>query len=161
ANAHQHLHVLPRIFPLVLALAAEYAIPFVRLPYEPAAAGVFSPRAVRLGVLNRLGRRARRCVHAAGTGVRSTRRTIGLLDPGHLTVDGIRRSLAHVEGPTELVCHPGLGDAALAAHYDWGYAWDAETAALRDPRLPGLLAAAGIELTSFSRLRAAPDQAAS
>jgi hypothetical protein len=41
---------------------------------------------------------------------------------------------------------------ALAAAYDWDYDWDAETAALCDPRVPGILREAGIELTSFSRL---------
>ena len=35
----------------------------------------------------------------------------------------------------ELVCHPGVGDAELAAAYGWDYAWDAETAALCDPRV--------------------------
>jgi predicted glycoside hydrolase/deacetylase ChbG (UPF0249 family) len=162
ANSHQHLHVLPRIFAVVLRLAAEYRIPFVRLPQEPAAAGARSPRAAHLAILNRLGHRARgygRRAEAAGAsvpgvrGVRCVGPTIGLLDAGRLTLDRIRPSLAHVAGVTELVCHPGLGSAALAARYPWGYAWEDETAALRDPRLQGLLGAAGIELTSFSRLR--------
>jgi len=150
ANSHQHLHVLPRILEVVLRLAAEYRIPCVRLPREPAA-GALSWRAAQLALLNRLGRRARRRLAAAGLPA-PIERTLGLLDAGRLTFDRLRRGLVQVAGTTELVCHPGLGDAALAAAYPWGYAWDGETAALRDPRLPGLLAAAGIELTSFSQL---------
>ena len=42
ANSHQHLHVLPRIFEIVLRLAEEYRIPWVRVPRDPAAA--LSPR---------------------------------------------------------------------------------------------------------------------
>jgi predicted glycoside hydrolase/deacetylase ChbG (UPF0249 family) len=150
ANSHQHLHVLPRVFEVVLALAAEYGIPFLRLPAEPSA-GAPSSRAAQLAILGHLSRRARRRLPADGFPC-SPERTVGLLVAGRLTVEGFRRSLEHAAGVTELVCHPGLGGAALAAAYPWGYAWDDETAALRDPRLPGLLAAAGVELTSFSRL---------
>lgn len=151
-NSHQHLHVLPGLFEIVLRLAEEHRIPWVRIPAEPAAAGLpFTPRAAQIALLNRLGRRARKRLEAAKS-VRTTGRTVGVLTAGRLTVEALGRALPGVEGVAELVCHPGLGDAALAAEYDWGYAWDAETAALCDPRVPELLRAAGIELTSFSRL---------
>ena len=55
-------------------------------------------------------------------------------------------------GVSELVCHPGMGDADLSADYDWNYDWDAATAALCDPGIPELLPNEGIELTAFSRL---------
>lgn len=154
-NSHQHLHVLPGLFEIVLRLAEEHRISWVRIPAEPAAAGLpVTPRAAQIALLNRLGRRARRCLdkETVRTTLRTTGRTVGVLTAGRLTVEALGRALSGVEGVTELVCHPGLGDAALAAEYDWGYAWDAETAALCDPRVPELLRAAGIELTSFSRL---------
>jgi len=155
ANAHQHLHALPRIFDVVLRLAEEHRIPFVRLPAEPAASRRLSPRAAQIALLNHLGRRARRRL---GGRVAALETTIGVLDAGRLTVERFRRALDGVRktgaGSTaELVCHPGLGDAELAAAYPWRYAWDQETAALRDPRLPGILQEAGIERTSFSRCR--------
>jgi predicted glycoside hydrolase/deacetylase ChbG (UPF0249 family) len=74
------------------------------------------------------------------------------MDAGRLTFERLAAALPDVEGVSELVCHPGIGDAALAAVYPWGYGWEGETAALCDPRLPDLLRARGIELTSFSRL---------
>lgn len=154
ANAHQHLHVLPRIFEIVLRLAEEHGIRFLRIPLEPALGGRWTPRTAQLAVLNLLGRRARRRLVARGR-VKAPERTLGLLDAGHLTVERLRRALRWVEDDgsvAELVCHPGLGDAELAAAYGWGYRWDAETAALCDPRVPGMLREAGIELTSFSRL---------
>lgn len=149
ANAHQHLHVLPRIFEIVARLAEEHGIRFLRIPCEPAAGG-WSSRAIQLTLLNRLGRRARRRLQASR--LSALDRTLGVLDAGHLTVDRLRVALAGAGGTNELVCHPGLGDADLAAAYDWNYDWDAETAALCDPRAPGMLREAGIELTTFSRL---------
>ena len=147
ANSHQHLHVLPRIFEVVLRLAEEHRIPFVRVPREPAARGL-SPRSLQIGLLNRIGRKARRRLGS----IRSTDRTVGVVEAGGLTVEKLSRILEGVEGLTELICHPGLGDAALAAEYDWGYGWDRETAALCDPRLLESLRSLGIEITSLSRL---------
>lgn len=155
ANGHQHLHVLPKVFEVVLRLTEEHGIPFVRLPQEPAVSRRWSPRTAQLAVLNHFGRKARRQWERAGRSA-TPERTIGLVDAGHLTVERLRRSLEHAAGLTEFVCHPGLGGAALAAEYAWGYGWDEETAALCDPGLPELLREAGIELTSFSRQEVKP-----
>lgn len=153
-NAHQHLHVLPGLFEIVLRLAEEHRIPWVRIPAEPAAGPPTSPRTVQIALLNALGRRARRRLHAGGS--QAVEGTIGVLTAGHLTFEALVRSLDRAGDVSELVCHPGVGDAALAGEYAWGYSWDAETAALCDPRVPDLLRARGIELTSFSRLNQMP-----
>jgi predicted glycoside hydrolase/deacetylase ChbG (UPF0249 family) len=153
-NSHQHLHVLPRVFAVVLRLAEEYRIPFVRIPREPAAGRRVSRRSIEIAVLNGVGRRARRRLPET---VRTTDRTVGVMDAGRLTPERLAAVLSEVgEGVSELVCHPGLGDRELAAAYPWGYGWEAETAALCDPRLPDVLRARGITLTSFSRLSPAP-----
>jgi predicted glycoside hydrolase/deacetylase ChbG (UPF0249 family) len=162
-NSHQHVHLLPGLFPIVLRLAEEYGIAFVRIPAEPAL-GSWHPgpwhlpaRKAQLAVLNHLGRRARRQLSESGR-VAAPVATLGLVDAGQLTAERLSRALTFVAdraaGATELVCHPGLGDGELAAAYDWGYRWDDETATLCDPGLPRRLAAAGIELTSFSALTA-------
>jgi predicted glycoside hydrolase/deacetylase ChbG (UPF0249 family) len=149
-NSHQHLHVLPRVFAVVLRLAEEYRIPSVRIPREPAAGRRISGRSIEIAVLNGVGRGARRRLTP---NLRAADRTVGVMDAGRLTPERLAAVLADIgEGVSELVCHPGLGDRELAAAYSWGYGWDAETAALCDPSLPGLLRARGIELTSFSRL---------
>lgn len=153
-NAHQHLHVLPGLFDVVLRLAEEHRIPWVRIPAEPAATVPTSPRAAQIALLNALGRRARRRLCTEGP--QAVGRTIGVLTAGRLTVESLGRSLDQAGDVSELVCHPGLGDAALAGEYAWGYSWDAETATLCDPRVPDLLRARGIELTSFSRLNKMP-----
>lgn len=149
-SSHQHVHVLPGLFEIVLGLATEHGIPWVRIPAEPAVALPIDLRKGQIALLNALGRRARRRLVPGGP--RAAGRTIGVLTAGHLTVETLGRSLDHVGEVTELVCHPGIGDAALSEAYSWGYDWDAETAALCDPRLPDLLREREIELTSFSRL---------
>ena len=146
-NSHQHLHVLPEVFEIVLKLADEHRIPWVRIPYEPDVARRWSLRTAQLAALNRYGRRARR--KAQGR-VSAPDRTIGVVDAGRLTVERLREALQDAEGVTELVCHPGIGEAALAAEYDWGYAWERETEALCDPRVPEALREAGVEAVGFS-----------
>jgi chitin disaccharide deacetylase len=155
ANAHQHLHVLPQIFEIVLRLAEEHGIRWVRIPAEPALGRRWTPRAVQLAGLNYLGRRGRRRLLERER-LRAPEGTLGLLDAGRLTVERLRRILPlaveDAGSATELVCHPGIGDRELAAAYGWRYRWEEETAALCDPRVPGMLWEAGVELTSFSAL---------
>ncbi len=152
ANSHQHLHVLPRIFEIILRLAEEYGIRFVRIPHDPAAVRP-SSRSLQISILNGIGRRARRRLEEHGS-IRTADRTVGILDAGRLTTERLVRILQDVEGTTELACHPGIDDSALAAEYDWGYGWDRETAALCDQWVKEAIRERGIELTPFSHLAA-------
>ncbi|MFL6194910.1 MAG: carbohydrate deacetylase [Thermoanaerobaculia bacterium] len=149
ANSHQHLHVLPRVFEIVLKLAEEHRIPWVRIPADPLALRRPSPRALEITVLNAIANRARQ--RLGGRKVQATDRAVGILDAGRLTPARLFRILENVEGITELVCHPGIGDAELAAVYGWGYGWDQETAALCDAGVRGWIAEREIRLTSFPR----------
>jgi predicted glycoside hydrolase/deacetylase ChbG (UPF0249 family) len=150
ANSHQHLHVLPRVFEVVLKLAEEYRIPWVRIPRDPAVS--LSPRSLEIGILNRLGRQARQRLDRSA--LRTADRTVGILDAGRLTPDRLVRLLKDVDGITELVCHPGVGDGELAGVYDWGYGWDRETAALCDAGVRERLRNRGIALRGFSTVGA-------
>lgn len=134
-NGHQHLHLLPRIFRLVLAMAREYAIPYVRIVDDHG--GRARPLSMR--VLSSLGRRAR----MAGL---TNDRTIGVAVAGHL--DDVVPLLDHVQGITELVTHPGVG----VSGYAWGYDWDRETRALCDPRLREQLVTHALTLAAPSRV---------
>jgi predicted glycoside hydrolase/deacetylase ChbG (UPF0249 family) len=148
ANSHQHLHVLPRVFEIVLKLAEDYRVPWVRIPRDPAARRSLNPRALEIAILNGIGRTARR--QARGRRIETADRTVGILDAGRLTPDRLLRILEDVDGITELVCHPGVGDGELAGVYDWGYGWDAETAALCDAGVRGGLRDRKIALKGFS-----------
>lgn len=145
ANGHQHLHVLPAVFEVVQKLADEYRIPHLRIPdgLRPA---FWTPRGAQVAALYHFGRRA-------GRRWGGRRRTIGIPEAGHLSAGTLEKLLSQIDGVTELVCHPGLGDTDLTLRYpSWGYEWDAETTALCEPRLRGRLAEMGIALTAFSEL---------
>jgi predicted glycoside hydrolase/deacetylase ChbG (UPF0249 family) len=151
ANGHQHLHVLPRVHEVVLRLAEEYGIGFVRTPIDRRSRRGSLPR--RLGVfgLAHLARAAhRRAQHHPR--VRAGDGTIGIADSGHLTFERITELLPLVERLTELVCHPGVGERALAAEFQWGYEWETETLTLCDPALRRAIREAGITLVSPAEL---------
>ncbi|HXI13526.1 MAG TPA: ChbG/HpnK family deacetylase [Thermoanaerobaculia bacterium] len=141
-NGHQHLHVLPAIFRTVLRLAEEFKIGYVRIPSDPVAG--FTVRSAAIRALNHLGVRARQQVIEGS--IRTNNRTIGIVEAGHLNRASIVRLLDSVEGVTELVCHPGIDNRAIAARYRWRYDWDSETDALCDITLRQEIASRGIQL---------------
>jgi predicted glycoside hydrolase/deacetylase ChbG (UPF0249 family) len=153
-DGHQHVHLLPGIWPVVVAIARERRIGWVRVPsFRPVVTNGAGLRQVslRLG-LNVLqkGRRAR-----LGA-LRSADVTPALGESGHLTVERIGRALEGVPagGVAELVTHPGVTTPDLERRYDWGYDWTGETAALSDARLRRTIAEAGFELRRFRDLAA-------
>ena len=141
-NAHQHLHLLPRVFEVVERLADEYAIRWVRVvserPYGHAA------RKLSIAALNRYAAKA-----ARGSKSTHSARTIGVSEAGHLNETKLLRLLSEVESTTELVVHPGRGNDAMARAYDWGYDWDSETDALCSPVVRARLEELGIALASI------------
>lgn len=149
-NSHQHVHVLPGVFEIVLRLALEYEIHFVRIPGEPRP-GWAGPRAMEMRVLNAFARGARRKLAAARNidGLP----TIGVLRAGRLSLGALAKALAAAEGRSELVCHPGTDNDELDVTYAWGYDWEAETEALCSAAAREMLAAAGVERCGFRDLR--------
>jgi len=135
-NGHQHLHMLPSVFAIVRRLADEHGIPYVRVVNDRGGRGGIARRA-SIGVLSMLGRR-----------VDAKRRTIGVMEAGHLIASRLVELFDEVDGVTELVTHPGVG----VGGYSWGYDWDAETEALCDPYLKSALDARGIRLATPSTI---------
>jgi predicted glycoside hydrolase/deacetylase ChbG (UPF0249 family) len=144
-NGHQHLHVLPRIFDVVVRLAGAYGIPYVRILDDRVPADVPLGRRAAVAGLSRLGRRARS--RAAAHGLRTNRATIGVAGAGHLDTARLIRLLGRVDDLTELVAHPGMDDSSIGQSYGWHYDWDAETAALSAPEVREALAREGIALS--------------
>ncbi len=145
ANGHQHMHVLPGVVDRVISVCQAHGIGYVRTARDESASGRgFGSRSVAVRVLNLAGRRAHRRIVEAGLSTND--RTIGIADAGHLATASIAKLLPVVSGVTELVSHPGVNSTDIARAYDWGYAWDGETAALCDVRLRTLIDEAGIEL---------------
>jgi chitin disaccharide deacetylase len=140
-NSHQHLHMLPGLFQIVLRLADEYGIGYVRTVDDRGGRAGLARRAA-VGVLSALGRRARRRTRTA-----TSDRTIGVAEAGHL--HEISSLLDHVEGVTELVTHPGNG---VDEYSHWNYDWENETRALTDPGVRDEIANRGIRLIAPSAI---------
>jgi predicted glycoside hydrolase/deacetylase ChbG (UPF0249 family) len=151
ANGHQHLHVLPRVHEVVLRLAEEYGIGFVRTPIDRRPPRVPLPRRLAVLGLACLARAAHRRAQQHPR-VRAGDGTIGIGEAGHLTFERITELLPLVERLTELVCHPGVDERAIAAEFPWGYEWETETRTLCDPALRGAVRKAGITLVSPAEL---------
>lgn len=151
ANGHQHLHVLPRVYEVVQRLAAEYGIAFVRTPMDRQPRELPLARRLAIGALARYARAARRQGRTHNR-PRVGDATIGIAQAGRLTLERIEGLLPLVDGVTELVCHPGVDDRAIAAEFPWGYNWETETLALCDSALRRAIAQAGITLVSPAAL---------
>ncbi len=152
-NGHQHLHLLPAVFPVVCALAVEHGARFVRIAHDPAP-GWRLPRGVELRALNYFGSHARRRLPPD---LLATAITIGIADAGHLhgvRLDRAVQALAGLDGTAELVCHPGSGNDELRTLYDWAYDWDEEAAALCAGGLRARWRESGVALSSFRELAA-------
>ena len=153
-DGHQHVHLLPRVWPVVVELARAHGIAWVRVPaFAPLAAGWAGAGLLTFRVgLNSLARMRRPRLAP----LRSADVTPALAESGHLTAERIVRGLARVPrgAVAELVVHPGETTPALQARYDWGYDWSGEAAALRDPELRRAIERDGFVLRRFADLAA-------
>ena len=129
-DSHQHLHALPGVMRVVCRFAAKRGIPAVRLPIDgPAYAPVPPGRRAQAAALAAASRLSRRYVDAYG--LRTSDHFSGMAVSGHLTAATLAAYLRNARpGLTEIVCHPGTDNRALAQVFDWGYDWQGEIAAL-------------------------------
>ena len=154
-DSHQHLHLLPRLVPTVLALARRFDVPFVRAPRvdDPASCGSPSVAGLaRARLLALFGASARRRI--ASFGLPEPPRVLGLAEAGRMTLrawQGLLEGLPR-EGTFEVVLHPGADDSSAAARYRWGYSWAEESEALESGELTRLLAEREAETVPFSAL---------
>jgi hopanoid biosynthesis associated protein HpnK len=150
-DSHQHLHVLPGVLKVAVALGRKYGIPAMRIPREIA---VFSRigsvpfnRIVQALVLSSF------CRMANGMRAQTTDRFAGFLFGGNLNKENLRKILADMpgEGSCEIMCHPGLeGPGTRYAH--WHYNWLDELNALVDDEIKQYVHNRNIRLISYREL---------
>ncbi len=150
-DAHQHLHLLPGIRPLVEALARREGLA-VRWPDRlPRPAWLRAPGpAVKTLLLSLLARTAPR----PGSGVRRVSAG-GVFEAGRLDEATLLAMLDTLpEGDFEVGCHPGEGRPHVPEDPAWTYGWQAELEALTSPRVKARLRERGITLATYASLRA-------
>jgi hopanoid biosynthesis associated protein HpnK len=157
-DSHQHVHVLPGVWALVVELAVQYRIPFLRIPRFDAMqdqARAASWSLLRAGV-NLLGAvRCRRWPHP----VRRADAVKGLNQSGRMTASALLDILECVEpGLTEIMVHPGTDNRELQRLYcsgPWrGFDWEGELAALLDWRVVERCRNGAFRLARFGNLAA-------
>jgi predicted glycoside hydrolase/deacetylase ChbG (UPF0249 family) len=145
-DSHQHVHLLPGVFDLVLGLCREAKVPRLRVPragYRDAL-----PFSIGWAGLEFFSRRAARrlagagapwaCEHFLGRHT-SCRMTEAAL------LDWLRRTPA---GTSELMVHPGFSDKKALEIYPWGGCWEQELEALKSAAARAAVEREGIELVA-------------
>jgi len=155
-DSHQHVHVLPGLYGLVLDLAARYDIAFVRVPVEniradgpPSLHGM--ARVMGSTILRLLWMIGRR--RGAGPAKRRSLRFLGFQDGGRLDPVRLRCLLDRLRpgGVYELMCHPGFTPDEPDVQ-SWAYRHEVELRALTSPSIRSEIAARGIRLCNFKDL---------
>jgi chitin disaccharide deacetylase len=149
-NSHEHVHMLPPLFPIATALARECGVAHIRFPTAERAArasagGVFRNAAMKtLGVFNR---------SPAGL---PAARFLGLQPSGRLDLGYLEDTIPRLRAGEvyELMCHPGqldrgeVDDPRLLGYHDW----EGELALLTSPAAKDLLQRHGVRLVGYRHL---------
>jgi len=149
-NSHEHIHMLPVLFPVAQALAEEHGIGHVRFSSLQRPPGASPGPLLRAAVMKTLEVANRRRLTAPAP------RFLGLESSGRLgEVDLERIVMGLAEGEVaELMCHPGefdaaeVGDPRLLRYHDW----TGELEALSGSRARDLLDRHGVRLVGYRHL---------
>lgn len=151
ADGHQHLHIWPKVLPIVVTLCHKYHIRAIRIPQESIAYGkhlVAWKRFIGKSGLSLLAGRARRYV--AHHGIHTTDYFWGMMDGGHLSEKKILTMISRMsEGTHELMCHPATSDTNMQERFGWNYWWTSELEALLSPKVHEELIVEGIHRIHF------------
>lgn len=159
-DTHKHTHLFPPVLEAVLRAGRRYGISWVRRPFDipltAAAARASWKRRLASRMLGGLGARFDRKLQAAG--LRATDAFAGFQMTGLLHAEQLAALIAALpEGVTELMCHPGLCGAQLrAAPTRLKESRAQELDALTSNLVLRAAEQAGVEITSFRALSAAP-----
>ena len=163
-DGHKHIHMLPKVFPIVVRLAQQYRISGVRVAIErtvglgrmlrshAAAAGTILMQYVRGRALALLAPQCRERLRQAK--LASPTYFFGITQTGFLDDEVLDTLLWNLpEGTSELMCHPGYADDALPqTGTRLVQQRERELRALTRPETRKLVAALGIQLVNYCGL---------
>jgi hopanoid biosynthesis associated protein HpnK len=164
-DGHLHVHILPPLAPVVIALAHEFGLRIVRCPTENlegalpvlwkiAGAGIpVFKRSVIAYTVSALARRLRKQLRTAG--LLCSDAFYGLAHTGSLDAKTLSALLDLVSnGTSELMCHPGYASAELeSSGGQLTREREEEVLALTAPEIKEAVARLGIDLTNFRHLQ--------
>ncbi len=159
-NAHNHMHVHPTVFAIIVQVAQRFGCPPVRIPYEPP---LVSWRAARRDLPLRLGATlgllpwlALMRLRLRFARLRANDRVFGLFDSGGMDEQLLLRLIDRLpEGVSEIYLHPTAYCSAAVDREMPGYRGEAEFHALLSPQVREILASRSVRLGGFTDLLAA------
>ena len=156
-DAHLHTHIDPRILRIVIRLAHEHRIAFVRAPFEsilPSLRCAFSrlPRKLaRLAVFGPMGFHTRSAIRRAR--LRTADVVFGALDPGHVTVGFVLACLRRLrDGVSEIFFHPATDTTPTLHCIQPGYEHRVELEALCSPEVRRTIDRDKVHLVNFHKV---------
>ena len=154
-NAHNHMHIHPTVFSLILTIGSEYGVTAIRIPNEKPLESIiennkekFKRYAQWFSLKPFISSMKKQC-DVRGINYNDT--IYGLYDSGHMNIDTLIRILPHIEeGTTEIYMHPaterweGIDPAAT------DYEFEAEFKALSHARIKRAIEKFDIQLSGFN-----------
>ena len=150
-DSHQHLHLLPALFNLMIKLAKKWGVKYIRVPYESFEIGIKGHDQLPCSVLNvfSMGKVER----LSANSLKTTDNFFGSSFTGALTTEVWKDLLPKIPvGVTEIMCHPGKNDTAIRKNYSWKSKWEEELEALTNPEISKSAKKNGIIFTNFRAL---------
>ncbi len=155
-NSHEHLHMLPILFPIATALAAEHAIPHVRFPKSRLAGSPLRTSFLRDAIVKTLEIVNRRNLKVPAA------HFLGMEASGRLTVHFLEQSIPQLRPGEvyELMCHPGefdaqeVDDPRLRRYHDW----EGELRTLTDPAVRESLCRHRVNLIGYRHVQVSANQ---
>jgi len=151
-DSHQHLHMMPGLFDIVVEAAIGASIPVIRIPLERGGAGPrgLSMRSLQTWILSRICRS--RLAQVRRVGLLTADWFWGLGVSGRMNEANLMETLGLLRpGVNEIMCHPGIGDPETAERYEgWGYCWDDELAAVTSDAAKQYVESNNVRLASFA-----------
>ncbi len=151
-SSHEHIHMVPAILNIFVALAREYKIPSIRcLSRERISAPVTMKKLYKGIVLQALAGRMRGILKESNIGF--TDAFLGFLDSGNLQENVLLDMLKGLRaGTTELVCHPGFVSPEVLDRCIFHANCETELFALTGRNVKELVREEGIKLVKYNYL---------
>lgn len=154
-DSHQHIHMLPGIFPKVLNLAQKNKINKIRI----SGCGFANPFIPWPGFGDLIGKCALQCFSMIDT---QKAQKAGFLYPGHfvgqvaggaITADFMQNLLKNMhEDTVEVMLHPGMNNRILSLSSGWDHDYEAEFLAVTCEKVHECMQKHGIKLINFGDL---------
>lgn len=154
-NAHNHMHLHPTVFDLIIKIGKDYGLTAIRIPNEPPLESIIDGRKEKISRTLRwlffkpfVSRMKKQCEE---NNIKFNDTIYGLNDSGHMNIDTLIRIIPHIsEGVTEIYTHPATerwDDIDPAAEE---YEFEAEYKALIHAKIKRAIEKFDIKLSGFN-----------